>query len=154
MIKNVGSAEAHRQVPARSRVWSALLVEPARQRFNAVMVAGAGAAYLSSGGTGLWEIAFTALVTFCAFKGLNSYSWLGVAWLLHTGWDIVRHLKGVPIIPAFAHSSFGCAICDPVIALWMFRGAPPIQTWPPWLSKRRTHHDSGSPRDDEVTGTA
>lgn len=106
-----------------------LLPEPGRQQVNAVMVAGAGAAYLSSGGMGLWELAFTALVTFCAYRGLTNYAWLGVGWLLHTVWDVVHHLTGHPIIPELSHSSFGCAICDPVIALWMFRGAPPIQTW-------------------------
>ncbi len=113
---------------------SSLFAEPAGQKFNAVMVAGAGAAYLSGGALGYWEIAFTVVVTFCAFKGLTNYTWLGVGWLLHTGWDIVHHLKGAPIIPALSHSSFGCAICDPVIAIWMFRGAPPMNTW------RAPHH--------------
>jgi len=105
-----------------------LAPEPARQRINAVMVAGAGAAYLSSGALGMAELAFTAAVTFCAYRGLTTYAWLGVGWLLHTGWDIVHHLKGAPIIPELAHSSFGCAICDPVIALWMFLGAPSVWT--------------------------
>ena len=103
-----------------------LLREPGRRQVNAVMVAGAGAAYLSSGSVGLWELAFTAVVTFCAYKGLRNYTWLGVGWLLHTAWDVVHHLRGTPIIPELAHSSFGCAVCDPVIALWMFRGAPSI----------------------------
>lgn len=107
---------------------SSLLAEPGRQKFNAVMVAGAGAAYISGGALGLWELAFTALVTVCAFKGLKDYRWLGVGWLLHTGWDIVHQLKGAPIIPSLSHSSSGCAICDPVIAIWMFRGAPSIPT--------------------------
>jgi len=106
-----------------------LVPEPARQKLDAVMVAGAGAAYLSSGSLGLWELAFTAVMTFCAYRGLSNYAWLGVGWLLHTAWDSVHHLRGAPIIPELAHSSFGCAICDPVIALWMFRGAPSIRTW-------------------------
>jgi hypothetical protein len=105
---------------------ASLLPEPARQRFNALMVAGAGAAYISSGGLGLWELAFAALMTFCAYRGLTNYTWLGVGWLLHTGWDIVHHLRGTPIIPELSHSSFGCAICDPVIAVWLFLGAPSI----------------------------
>jgi Family of unknown function (DUF6010) len=105
---------------------ASLLREPARQRVNALMVAGAGAAYISSGGLGLWELAFTAVVTFCAYRGLTNYTWLGVGWLLHTGWDIVHHLRGTPIIPELAHSSFGCAICDPVIAIWLFLGAPSV----------------------------
>ena len=105
---------------------ASLLPEPARQRFNALMVAGAGAAYISSGGLGLWELAFAALMTFCAYRGLTNYTWLGVGWLLHTGWDIVHHLRGTTIIPELSHSSFGCAICDPVIAVWLFLGAPSI----------------------------
>ncbi|MFC3453691.1 DUF6010 family protein [Amycolatopsis speibonae] len=99
-----------------------LIPEPHRRRFNAVMVAGAGAAYLSGGGLGIWEFAFTAVMTYVAYRGLDSWTFIGVAWLLHTGWDVVHHLKGAPIIPFAEHSSFGCAICDPVIAIWCFAG--------------------------------
>lgn len=104
-----------------------LVPEPARRRFNAIFVAGAGAAYLSSGALGPWELLFTTAVTFCAYRGLTSYRWIGVAWLLHTGWDIVHHLMGQPILPFAPISSFGCAICDPVIALWCFAGGPSIR---------------------------
>ncbi|MEV7548952.1 DUF6010 family protein [Amycolatopsis sp. NPDC089917] len=103
-------------------VLMSLIREPHRRRFNAVMVAGAGAAYLSGGGLGIWEFAFTAVVTYVAYRGLESWTFIGVAWLLHTGWDVVHHLKGAPIIPFAEHSSFGCAICDPVIAIWCFTG--------------------------------
>jgi Family of unknown function (DUF6010) len=102
-----------------------LLKEPSRQRFNAIMVAGAGAAYLS-GGFGIWEFAFAALATYCAFRGLTSYTFIGIAWLLHTGWDFTHYLYGNPIIPFAQTSSFGCAICDPVIALWCFAGGPSL----------------------------
>ena len=105
---------------------ASLLPEPARQRVNALMVAGAGAAYISGGGLGLWELAFTTVVTVCAYRGLTNYTWLGVGWLLHTVWDVVHHLRGTPIIPELAHSSFGCAVCDPVIAVWLFLGAPSV----------------------------
>jgi hypothetical protein len=106
-----------------------LLPEPTRQKFNALMIAGAGAVYTSGGGMGAWELAFGAVLTFCAYKGLTDYRWIGLAWLLHTAWDVVHHVKGAPIIPAFEHSSLGCALCDPILAVWMFRGAPAIQTW-------------------------
>ncbi|WP_051162211.1 DUF6010 family protein [Nocardia brevicatena] len=97
-----------------------------RRHFNAVMVAGAGAAYLSGGGFGVWEILGTAAITYCAYRGLESWTWIGVAWLLHTAWDLVHHLKGNPILP-FAHdSALGCAICDPVIALWCLCGGPAL----------------------------
>ena len=102
-----------------------LFKEPNRQNFNAIVVAGAGAAYLN-GGFGIWEFAFTVMVTYCAFRGLRFYNFIGVGWLLHTGWDVLHHLYGNPIVPFVAKSSFGCAICDPVIALWCFAGAPPV----------------------------
>ncbi|MFI6080628.1 DUF6010 family protein [Streptomyces sp. NPDC051217] len=99
-----------------------LIREPHRRRFNAIMVAGAGAAYLSGGGFGAWEFAFTVVVTYCAYRGLDSWTFIGIGWLLHTGWDVLHHLKGNPIIPFAEHSSFGCAICDPVIAVWCLAG--------------------------------
>jgi Family of unknown function (DUF6010) len=68
-----------------------LFAEPQRQNFNAIMIAGAGAAYLN-GGFGIWEFAFTAMVTFCAYKGLRFYNFIGVGWLLHAGWDVLHHL--------------------------------------------------------------
>jgi hypothetical protein len=119
--------------------------ESSRRRFNAIMVAGAGAAYLSSGTFGPWEFVFTAAVTYCAYRGLDSWTWIGVAWLLHTGWDVLHHLRGAPIIPAFAHSSFGCAICDPVIALWCLRGGPSLPGLArSWLSRRRTRAEGSA----------
>jgi len=105
---------------------SSLIRQPHRRGVNAVMVAGAGAAYLSGGGLGVWEFAFTAVLTYLAYRGLQSWTFIGVGWLLHTAWDIAHHLRGSPIIP-FAHdSSFGCAICDPVIAIWCLAGGPSV----------------------------
>ena len=49
-----------------------LLKEPTRQRFMAIFVAGAGAAYLN-GGLGLWEFLFTGVATYVAYRGLESY---------------------------------------------------------------------------------
>jgi len=97
--------------------------EPNRRNFNVIMIAGAGAAYLS-GGFGKWEFAFTAIVTYFAYRGLRSYNFIGIGWLFHTGWDVLHHLYGNPIIPFAPTSSLGCAICDPVIAIWCFTGAP------------------------------
>lgn len=103
-----------------------LLEEPTRRKFNAIFVAGAGASYLSGGGFGMWEFAFTAVITYLAYRGLGSYTFIGVGWLLHTVWDALHHLYGNPIVPFVEHSSLGCAICDPVIALWCFAGAPSV----------------------------
>ena len=104
---------------------SSVFEEPNRRSFNAIFVAGAGAAYLS-GSFGVWEFLFLAVVTYCAYKGLESYNFIGVGWLLHTGWDVLHHLYGNPIVPFVPDSSLGCAICDPVIALWCFAGAPSV----------------------------
>jgi hypothetical protein len=108
-----------------------LLREPARQKFSAVFVAGAGAAYLS-GGFGAWELVFCAAVTVLAFRGLSDYRAIGVAWLLHSVWDLAHHLWGNPIIPFAPDSSFGCFVCDPVIAVWYFLRAPDV-----WSLARR-----------------
>jgi hypothetical protein len=103
-----------------------LLKEPNRRNFMAILVAGAGAAYLSGGGFGLWEMAFNALMLIPAYKGLRSYRFIGIGWLLHTGWDILHHLYGNPILPFDPASSLGCAVCDPVLAAWCFAGAPSL----------------------------
>jgi len=105
-----------------------LLKEPARRHFSAIMVAGAGAAYLG-GGLGVWEIAFCALITVLAYRGLADYRFIAAAWALHSGWDVMHHLYGRPIIPFSPTSSVGCAICDPVLAVWYALGAPSIYGW-------------------------
>ncbi|MFD5315220.1 DUF6010 family protein [Streptomyces sp. NPDC127098] len=107
-----------------------------RLRLNAVMVAGAGAAYLSGGGLGGWEFLFTVVATYVAYRGLDSWTFVGTAWLLHTAWDIVHHVKGNPIVPLAHDSSLGCAICDPVIALWCLAGGPSPRT----MLRRRERH--------------
>lgn len=117
-----------------------LFKEPNRRNFNAIFIAGAGAAYLS-GGFGIWEFAFLGVVTYCAYQGLRSYGFIGVGWLLHTGWDVLHYLYGNPIVPLLPDSSFGCAITDPVIALWCFAGAPSVYSL--FRRKGRGHQDSG-----------
>ena len=102
-----------------------LVREPARQQLNAIIVAGAGAAYLN-GGLGFWEYPFVPIATAAAYWGLHSYRWIGIAWLLHTAWDVVHHLYGSPIWPWMALSSLGCAVLDAVIAIWFLAGAPSV----------------------------
>jgi hypothetical protein len=112
-----------------------LIREPHRRQVNALMVGGAGAAYLSGGGLGVWEFAFTAVLTYVAYRGLESWTFIGIGWLLHTAWDVVHHVRGEPIVPFAEHSSFGCAICDPVIAVWCLAGGPSVTDW---LRRRRS----------------
>lgn len=106
-------------------VASSLIPEPSRRSFNAIMIAGAGAAYLS-GGFGVWEFAFTAAVTFCAYNGLRSYRFIAIGWLLHTVWDVLHNFYGNPIVPFAPISSAGCAITDALIAIWLFADAPSV----------------------------
>jgi len=102
-----------------------LVKEPSRHTLNAIFVAGASGVYLS-GGFGLWELVYPAIVTPVVYLGLRSYRFIGVAWLMHSSWDIVHHLWGNPIWPFMPTSSFGCMIFDAVIALWFLAGAPSI----------------------------
>ncbi len=103
-----------------------LIKESHRRHLNAIMVGGAGAAYLSGGGFGPWEFPVVALTAYVAYRGLNSWAFVGVGWLLHTAWDVAHHLKGNPILPFYHDASLACAICDPVIALWCLRGGPSL----------------------------
>jgi hypothetical protein len=102
-----------------------LCMEPGRRKFSAVFLAGAGAAYLS-GGLGLAEFAFCALITFLAYRGLDNYRYIAIGWVLHTCWDLVHHYHGNPIIIFDPTSSIGCAICDLGLAAYYAIGAPAI----------------------------
>jgi Family of unknown function (DUF6010) len=102
--------------------------EPARQQFNALFVAGAGSVYFS-GGFGPWEFVLPTVVTACAWFGLRWYPAIGLAWLAHTVFDVLHHLWGAPIIAMAPTSSFGCAVCDPLLAIWFFAGAPTLGRW-------------------------
>jgi hypothetical protein len=102
-----------------------LVKEPDRQKLSAIVAAGAGAAYWS-GGMGVWEFAFGTIMLFVAFKGLANYYFIGIAWLLHTSWDVVHHLYANPIVSFVPSSSAGCAVCDPILAIWYFFRAPSV----------------------------
>jgi hypothetical protein len=103
-----------------------LVSEPARRTINAMIVAGASGAYLSGGGFGIWEVVFPLAAVPMAYRGLHSYPFIGLAWLMHSAWDIVHHLWGNPIWPFMPTSSFGCMIFDALIAMWFLAGAPSV----------------------------
>jgi len=92
-----------------------LVKEPGRHAFNAILVAGASGVYLS-GGFGPWELLYPAIVTPVVYLGLRSYRFIGVAWLMHSCWDIVYYFWGNSIWPFMPTSSFGCMIFNAVIA--------------------------------------
>ncbi len=100
---------------------------PARRSYNAVLVAGASAAYLSGGGFGVWELPYVAVAGgVVAYLGLRSYRFIGLAWLMHSAWDLAHHRYGNPLWPFMERSSMGCAIFDAVIAIWFWWGAPAL----------------------------
>jgi hypothetical protein len=99
--------------------------EPARQRFNAIFVAGAGAAYLN-GGLGGWEFVNIGIATLIAYLGLSCYRYIGLAWFFHAGWDAIHHLYARAIWPWMLTSSAGCAVFDTVIGFWLLMNAPPV----------------------------
>lgn len=99
--------------------------EPVRHRLNAVLVAGACGAYLGSG-FGPWELIFPAVALPVVYLGLTSYRAIGIAWLMHAGWDALHHVHGSSIWPFMPTSSFGCALFDSAIAVWFLVGAPGV----------------------------
>lgn len=102
-----------------------LVHEPTRRTLNAILVAGACGVYLS-GGFGLWELIYPAIATPIVYRGLQSYRFIGLAWLMHSCWDFAHHLWGNPIWPFMPTSSFGCMVFDAVIAVWFLAGAPSL----------------------------
>ncbi|GAB3503443.1 DUF6010 family protein [Emticicia fontis] len=105
-----------------------LVKEPNRQIINALIIAGAGATYWSSG-LGFYEFPLGVIMIYLAFKGLKDYKFLALGWLVHTVYDILHHLYGNTIVPMSPSSSAGCAICDPILALWLCMGAPSVFDW-------------------------
>jgi hypothetical protein len=97
--------------------------EPARQRFNAIFVAGAGAAYSTADSEG---VVYIGIATLIAYQGLSRYRYIGLAWFFHAGWDVIHHLYASPIWPWMPTSSAGCAVFDTVIGCWFFMNAPPV----------------------------
>jgi hypothetical protein len=59
-------------------------------------------------------------LAYVAYRGLESYRFIGVAWLMHSGWDVAHHLWGHPIMFFAPTSSFQCGVCDAVLAIWFF----------------------------------
>jgi hypothetical protein len=99
--------------------------EPSRRIFNAVLVAGTAGTYLS-GGFGGWELVYPTLVTPVLYCAVTSSRFIGLAWLMHAGWDLAHHFWGRPIWPFMPASSFGCFLFDTLIALWFLAGAPTL----------------------------
>jgi hypothetical protein len=128
-----------------------LAKEPTRRTLNAILVAGASGVYLS-GGFGPWELLYPAITTPVVYLGLRSYRFIGLAWLMHSCWDIVHHLWGNPIWPFMPTSSFGCMIFDALIAVWFLAGAPSIFTFVSHKQARQPTVGDVFPRDLAIAG--
>lgn len=102
-----------------------LVREPQKQIINALIIAGAGSAYWS-GGLGVLEFPFGIIMIYMAYKGLCDYRFIAFGWMLHTGWDVIHHLYANPIVEMSPTSSLGCAIFDPILAIWFWYKAPDI----------------------------
>lgn len=114
-----------------------LVPHPSRRSLNAIFAAGAVGAYIG-GAFGVWELGYPVLATPVVYLGLRSYRAIGLAWLMHAGWDLPHHLVGHPIWPFMRTSSLGCMVFDSVIAVWFLAGAPS-------LYRRHTVATHGSP---------
>jgi len=121
---------------------------PARQRFNAIFVAGASAAYMSGGGFGPWELPYIVIAgCIVSYRGLDDVRFIGLAWLMHSAWDTTHHLYGNPLWPFLGSSSHGCAIADAVIGVWFLAGARG-----PWDAKQADARDGALTWDGSGVG--
>jgi len=102
-----------------------LIREPTRRNLNAILVAGSAGLYIS-GGFGPWELLYAAIAVPVAYRGLRSYTFIGVGWLLHASWDLPHYLFSRPLWPYLPTSSWGCMLFDSVIAVWFLAGAPTL----------------------------
>jgi len=96
--------------------------EPIRLKINAVLVAGFSTIYMG-GGLGAWELLYVAPAAYVAYRALDSYRFVALGWLMHPVWDLVHHFYGQPIWPWVPTSSLGCAVFDPIVALWALTAA-------------------------------
>ena len=113
-----------------------LIKEPIRQKAMAIMVAMAGGLFAVPPHAE-WGFMVGAVIAVCGYFGLRFYSFIGIGWLLHAAWDTVRYHNDAGIVGQPPIASLGCAIFDPMIALWFFLGAPSI-----WKFARKSASDS------------
>ena len=51
---------------------------------------------------------------------------IGAGWLVHALWDVLNFGAGHALVDGNLMTNFGCAIFDPLIAVWFFLGAPSV----------------------------
>ncbi|MCR9093153.1 MAG: DUF6010 family protein [bacterium] len=102
-----------------------LVKEPLRRQINVVIAGGFATIYVN-GGFGPWEFVYMATAIVPAVLGHRSYRYIGIAWLMHTFWDLAHHFYGNPLWAFDELSSLGCAVMDAVVAVWFFMDAPSV----------------------------
>ena len=87
---------------------------------------------------------FNALSVARSFSSRPTFDplFVGIAWLMHSCWDIAHHLWGNPLWPFMPTSSFGCMIFDAMIAIWFISGAPAIPGKPRGFPDAKSHSTS------------
>ncbi|MEO1189921.1 MAG: DUF6010 family protein [Pseudomonadota bacterium] len=100
-----------------------LLHQPYRQSSMVMLVCFAHGIYMN-GAIWPWEIALILPGVALAWWGLRWYPAIGLSWMVHTVLDYLHHQAGAPVIATQPHSSLGCFIYDPILAVWFFFGAP------------------------------
>jgi hypothetical protein len=103
-----------------------LVPQPWRQRSMAVVLFGASTSYLT-GGLGLAEVPFALAIAALAVAGWRYVPAIGVGWIVHAVSDLVHHTIGAPMVAVWPLSSFGCAVFDPLIAIWFLLDAPSMK---------------------------
>jgi hypothetical protein len=96
------------------------VAEPTRLKVNGAAVMGASGLYVSGGGFGLWELAYTAIAAVLGYRALASYRFIAIGWWCHAGWDLAHHFWGNPLWSFMPTSSWGCLIFDSLIACWFW----------------------------------
>ena len=104
---------------------TSLMKEPNRQHLCAVILGMAAGSYLM-GGFGVYEVPFTIAVCYCAYRGVTSYNFIAIGWLIHACLDLLHHLADDPVFDYYPASSFECVIVDVIWAGWFFLGAPTL----------------------------
>lgn len=102
-----------------------LIREPFRQRAMVIVLAYAAGVFLNDP-FAPYGLIVSLLVALLAGLGLTNYRWIALDWVIHSAWDTCLHMEGHGVAGLDPMTSFACAVVDPIIALWLWFGAPSV----------------------------